>query len=83
MPDSVESPCERCGTFHAGGVFGDECFQARRHARRCARCGLLHEDYNVPARFLHGMEKFDCEFFIPHVEELQMCGNTIILPFFR
>ena len=52
MPDSVEDVpdddevvhCPRCGTLHASGVFGDACFQARWNARRCARCGLLHED---------------------------------------
>ena len=79
--DSVEEvQCPRCGTFHAGGVFREACFQARRNARRCARCGLLHEDYDVPARFLYGVDKFDCEFFIPDVEKLEMHGNTIILP---
>jgi len=81
VPDSVEEvQCPRCGTFHAGGVFGEACFQARCNARRCARCGLLHEDYDVPARFLYGVDKFDCEFFIPDVEKLEMHGNTIILP---
>uniref|UniRef100_I1R0Y3 Uncharacterized protein n=1 Tax=Oryza glaberrima TaxID=4538 RepID=I1R0Y3_ORYGL len=51
-PDSVEVvQCPRCGTFHAGGVFGEACFQACRRARRCARCGLLHEDYDLIARF--------------------------------
>ncbi|CAD6257999.1 unnamed protein product [Miscanthus lutarioriparius] len=80
VPDSVESLCPRCGTFHAGGVFGEACFQARRHTRRCARCGLLHEDYYLPARWLHGMEKFDCEFYVTDVEKLQMDGDTILLP---
>jgi len=77
--DFVECLCPRCGTIHAGGVFGEECFQARRRARMCARCGLLHEDYELPARFFHFMEKFDCEFYIPDVEKLQMRGNTILL----
>ncbi|CAD6214851.1 unnamed protein product [Miscanthus lutarioriparius] len=81
VPDSVEEvQYPRCVTFHAGGVFGEACFQARRNARRCARCGLLHEDYDVPARFLYGVDKFDCEFFIPDVEKLEMHANTIILP---
>ncbi|KAF2911098.1 hypothetical protein DAI22_11g151700 [Oryza sativa Japonica Group] len=80
-PDSVEVvQCPRCGTFHAGGVFGEACFQARRRARRCARCGLLHEDYDLIARFLHNMEKFDCELYIPDVEKLKMDGETILLP---
>ncbi|CAD6220990.1 unnamed protein product [Miscanthus lutarioriparius] len=80
VPDSVESLCPRCGTFHASGVFGEACFQACRHIRRCARCGLLHEDYDLPARWLHGMEKFDCEFYVTDVEKLQMDGDTILLP---
>uniref|UniRef100_A0A0D9XDS5 Uncharacterized protein n=1 Tax=Leersia perrieri TaxID=77586 RepID=A0A0D9XDS5_9ORYZ len=93
VPDSVDAldtvnaadsvkvvQCPRCGTFHAGGIFGEACFQARRHARRCARCGLLHEDYDLTARFLHDMEKFECEFYISDVEKLQMDGNTILLP---
>nr|BAD35416.1 hypothetical protein [Oryza sativa Japonica Group] len=80
VPDSVEFLCARCGTFHASGIFGEAYFQAHRHARSCARCGLLHEDYDMPARWLHDMEKFDCEIYIPDVENLQMDGNTIILP---
>ena len=81
VPESVEVVrCSRCGTFHAGGVFGEACFQARRRARRCARCGLLHEDYDLTARFLHNMKKFDCEFYIPDVEKLQMDGDIILLP---
>jgi len=41
VPDSVEDVpdddevvhCPRCGTLHAGGVFGDACFQAHGNAR--------------------------------------------------
>jgi len=70
--------CPRCGTFHAGGVFGEECYQARREARRCARCGLLHEDYDLTVK-LHNMEKFDCEIFIPGVDKFVMRGDSIFL----
>jgi hypothetical protein len=88
VPDSVEEvsdvdevvDCPRCDMFHAGGIFGEACYQACRNARRCARCGLLHEDYDNTARFLHDMDKFDCEFFIPDVEKLEMRGETFILP---
>ena len=44
VPDSVEvmpeSLCARYGTFHADN---DEegCYQARREASRCARCGIV------------------------------------------
>lgn len=79
-PDSVESLCPRCVTFHAGGVFGEACYQARREARMCARCGLLHEDYDMTAKWLDDMEKFDCEVYIPDVEKLEMDGDTILLP---
>jgi hypothetical protein len=88
VPDSVEEVldvnavvhCPRCSTFHAGGVFGEACKQARHNARRCSRCGLLHEDCDFFAQVLDDMEKFDCGFYIPDVEKLQMDGNTIILP---
>ena len=80
VPNSVESPCARCGTFHANDDDGEACFQAHRRARRCAHCGLLHEDYDLTAWILHDMEKFDCEMYIPNVEKLEMNGETIILP---
>ncbi|KAG2546534.1 hypothetical protein PVAP13_9KG031800 [Panicum virgatum] len=88
VPDAVEEvpdvdevvDCPRCRTFHAGGVFGEAYRQAHRNARRCARCGLLHEDYDLVTQVLDGMENFDCKFYIPVVEELQLEGNTIILP---
>jgi len=79
-PDSVVVLCPRCSTYHAGGVFGEECYEARRNARRCARCGLLHEDYDISSQLLHGQDRFDCEIFIPNVDELVLQGNTIILP---
>nr|TKW28447.1 hypothetical protein SEVIR_3G323800v2 [Setaria viridis] len=81
VPDSVEEvQCPRRCMFHASGIFREAYFQARRNAHSCAHCGLLHKDYDVPARFLYGVDKFDCAFFIPDVEKLEMHGNTIILP---
>ncbi|CAD6338314.1 unnamed protein product [Miscanthus lutarioriparius] len=84
LPDSDQLDevvhCPRCGTFHAGGVFGEECYQARREAHRCAHCGLLHEDYDMIAKWLDYLDKFDYEIYIPDVSKLQMDGNTIILP---
>jgi len=80
VPDSIESMCPRCGTFHAGGVFGEACFQARRRARTYARCGLLHEDYDLAARILHDLDKFDCQIYIPDVDKLVMNGNNIMVP---
>jgi hypothetical protein len=81
VPDDDEVVhCPRCGTFHAGGVFGLACFQARREARRCGRCGLVHSDYDLTTLILDGIDKFDCELYIPDVEKLQMDGDTIIVP---
>jgi uncharacterized C2H2 Zn-finger protein len=91
LPDSIEVlpdsdqldevvHCPRCGMFHAGGVFGEACYEARHEAHRCGRCGLLHEDYNLAARVCDKMEKFDCEVYIPDVHKLQMRGDTILLP---
>ncbi|KAG0538109.1 hypothetical protein BDA96_03G206800 [Sorghum bicolor] len=78
--ESVETLCAHCGTFHVGDVFREAFFQARRRARRCGCCGLLHKDYDHAARWFHDMERFDCEIYIPDVEKLEMNGNTIILP---
>jgi hypothetical protein len=80
VPDDEEVVhCPRCGTLHAGGIFGDACFQARQNARRRASCGLLHEDYDISAKWLHLMDRFDCEFYIPDVAKLEMDGTRIML----
>ncbi|CAL5080643.1 unnamed protein product [Urochloa decumbens] len=87
-PDAVDEvsdvdevvDCPRCRRFHAGGIFGEACCQARRNAPRCARCGLLHEEYDLTAQVFDGMDNFDCKIYIPVVEELQLDSNTIILP---
>nr|TKW02404.1 hypothetical protein SEVIR_8G241700v2 [Setaria viridis] len=86
VPNSVEDVpdddkvvhCPRCGTLHASGIFGDACFQARRNACRCARCGLLHEDYDISSKWLHLKDRFDCEFYIPDVAKLEMDGTIIL-----
>jgi hypothetical protein len=62
VDEVVECPC--CCTFHAGDVFGEACKQAHRNARRCARYGLLHEDYDLFAQVLDGMEKFVSSTFL-------------------
>jgi hypothetical protein len=90
LPDSVEvvlnsvevvpeSLCARCGTFHADND-DDGCYQACREASKCALCGIVHRDYDLTTRILDGIEKFDCELYIPDVEKLQMDGDTILLP---
>ena len=81
VPDSVEVVrCARCGMFHAGGVFGEACYQAGCKARMCACCGLIHSDYDLTSWILHCIEKFDCELYMPDVDKLEMDGDTIILP---
>ena len=40
----------------------------------------VHRDYDLTAWILGGIEKFDCELYIPDVEKLQMDGDTILLP---
>jgi hypothetical protein len=44
--------CPHCCTFHVDGVFGEACYQARHNGRKCAHCGLLHEDYDLLAQVL-------------------------------
>ena len=87
VPDSIDDApddevvhCPHCSMFHAGGVFGEACYQARREARRCARCGLIHSDYDLISSIIYLIDPFDCEIFIPDVDKLEMNGNTILLP---
>ena len=87
VPDSIDDApddevvhCPHCSMFHAGGVFGEACYQARREARRCARCGLIHSGYDLISSIIYRIDPFDCEIFIPDVDKLEMNGNTILLP---
>ena len=87
VPDSIDDApddevvhCPRCSMFHAGGVFEEACYQARREARRCACCGLIHSDYDLISSIIYRIDPFDCEIFIPDVDKLEMNGNTILLP---
>jgi hypothetical protein len=77
--DSDMVLCVRCCTSH-GAADSKACYQARREARRCGRCGLLHEDYDLAAWILHDFEHFDCKIYIPDLDKLVMRGETIILP---
>jgi len=79
LPESQPPPCVRCGTTHDYNDI-EACRLARRLANRCARCGLVHSDYNLFARIMDDLDKFDCETYIPYVEKLQMDGNTILVP---
>ena len=79
LPESKPSLCVCCGTTHDDN--NDEgCCLARRLASRCARCGLVHRDYDLAARIMDDMEKFDCKIYIPDVKKLQMDGYTILMP---
>ena len=71
--------CKRCGEVH-GVQDIEECRHVRREQSRCSRCRLVHRDYDLTARIIDGFDKFDCELYIPNVDELQMDGETIILP---
>ena len=79
LPEDQPSLCVRCSTTH-GDSDEEGCHLARRLASRCARCGLVHRDYDLAAKIMGDMEKFDCEVFIPDVNELQMDGDTILVP---
>uniref|UniRef100_J3LH48 Uncharacterized protein n=1 Tax=Oryza brachyantha TaxID=4533 RepID=J3LH48_ORYBR len=71
--------CKRCGEVH--GVQDIEaCRRIRREQSRCSRCRLVHNDYDLSAWIVHGFEKFECELYIPNIDEMQMDGETIILP---
>ncbi|CAN6213478.1 unnamed protein product [Urochloa humidicola] len=68
--------CNRCGLIHE-----DRQSWNRAHSLRwpCSRCGLIHRDYDLSAT-IYGLDKFDCEIFIPDVDNVVMDGETIILP---
>jgi hypothetical protein len=53
----------------------EACRLARRIASMCAHCGLIHEDYDYTAMILDGLDRFDCEIYIPDIEKLQMDGT--------
>jgi hypothetical protein len=75
LPESQPPPCDHCATTHdCNGV--EACRLARRLAKVCACCGLGHSDYDLSARIMDGLDKFDCETYIPDVEKLQMDGDT-------
>jgi len=71
--------CKRCGEVH-GVQDIEECRHVRREQSRCSRCRLVHRDYDLTAWIIDGFDKFDCELYIPNVDELRMNGETIILP---
>ncbi|RLM54775.1 hypothetical protein C2845_PM10G13290 [Panicum miliaceum] len=52
----------------------------RAHSRLwpCSRCGLVHAEYRLGA-MLHGLDEFDCELFIPDLDNIVMDGNTLVL----
>nr|TKV94310.1 hypothetical protein SEVIR_9G285600v2 [Setaria viridis] len=78
LPESQPSLYVRCGMSHANN--DDEgYFEAHRRACRCARCSLLHSNYDLATRILHDREKFDCETYIPDVEKLQIDRDTILV----
>ena len=90
MPDSEDEDatpekkniiimCKRCGATH-GEKDIEECRRVRREKKRCSRCGLIHEDYDTSVWIIDGFDRFDCEVYIPNVAELEMDGDTIILP---
>ncbi|KAK3129291.1 hypothetical protein QOZ80_6BG0476470 [Eleusine coracana subsp. coracana] len=83
VPDSCSDDkelclCKRCGKVH-GVQDIEECHRIRREQSRCSRCRLIHSDYDDSAWIIDGFEKFDCELYIPNVDELQMDGETILL----
>ncbi|RLN27783.1 hypothetical protein C2845_PM05G10580 [Panicum miliaceum] len=58
--------------LHVGYEYSEGCRATHRESR---------SDYDLGTRMISDLDKFDCEFFIPHVEKVQMDGNIIILPY--
>nr|TKW40682.1 hypothetical protein SEVIR_1G261600v2 [Setaria viridis] len=65
--ESQPSTCVCCGTTH-------DCDDVE--GCRLAR----HFDYDLAARIMDDIDKFDCDIYIPNVKTLQMDGDTILVP---
>jgi hypothetical protein len=83
VPDSASEEdeicvCKRCGEVHDVKDI-EECHRIHREQSRCRRCGLIHRDYGISALIIDGFDNFDCEVYIPKVEELELDDNNIIL----
>ena len=79
VPDSLPPGafvCGRCGLVHEDRQAWD-----RAHSRSwpCSRCGLVHLEYMVLA-MIYGQREFDCNLFIPNLDEHVMQGDRIMLP---
>nr|XP_034572900.1 uncharacterized protein LOC117837393 [Setaria viridis] len=46
----------------------------------CSRCGLVHVEYRLGAMIYTGLDEFDCNLFIPDLDNVVMDGDTIVLP---
>jgi hypothetical protein len=85
VPDSASEEDEICVCKHCGEVHdvkdNEKCHRIHREQSRCHRCGLIHKDYDISALIIDGFDNFDCEVYIPKVEELELDDNdTISLP---
>jgi hypothetical protein len=85
VPDSTSEDdeicvCKRCGEVHDVKDI-EECHRIRREESRCHCCGLIHTDYVISALIIDCFGNFDCEVYIPKVEEFELDDNdTILLP---
>jgi hypothetical protein len=71
--------CKHCGDVHDVKDI-EECHRVRREQRRCTWCGLVHMDYDISALIIDDFDTFECEIYIPNVDEFQMGDDeTIIL----
>jgi hypothetical protein len=71
--------CKCCAEVH-GVKDIEECRRVHREQIRCSRCGLIHRDHDISVLIIDDFHTFDCELYIPNVDELEMEDGTIILP---
>lgn len=79
VPDSLPPDafiCRRCQVVHENREAWDRVHSGRYP---CSRCGLKHADYMIFA-VIHGFYEFECEFFIPDVDNIVFDGDQIVLP---
>lgn len=79
VPDSLPPGAFLCARCHL--VHEDRQAWNRAHSSLwpCSRCGLVHAEYIIGA-MIYGLDEFNCELFIPDLDNVVMHGNSIELP---
>ena len=79
VPDSSPPGAFICGTCQVVHLNREAWDRVHTGRYPCSCCGLKHADYLIFA-VIHGFYEFECEFFIPDVDNIVFDGDQIVLP---